>query len=68
MATTSRLLTRHGSPRREDLDALIGFAANYDILSEMLAQLVLYEQRDTELARGQPPKIRQSTIHQAKGL
>lgn len=55
--------------RREDLDALINFAANYDSLSEMLAQLVLLSSETTEgRVDDSQPKMRLSTIHQAKGL
>ena len=66
------LATIHDRPenRRDDLGALEQFAARYDSMSEMLAQLVLLSSEGAEKnAEGDTrDKIRLSTIHQAKGL
>jgi len=55
--------------RREDLDGLIAFAAEYDTLPDFLAQLTLLtsETADRNLDNDSEV-IRLTTIHQAKGL
>jgi DNA helicase-2/ATP-dependent DNA helicase PcrA len=55
--------------RADDLESLIGFAARYTDLNEMLSQLVLLNAETTD--RSIDPAedaVRLSTIHQAKGL
>lgn len=56
--------------RREDLDSLVGFAARYDTMAELLAELVLLNSETSN--RGEETAsedcLRLSTIHQAKGL
>jgi len=55
--------------RREDLKGLIGFAARFDTLADLLNQLVLLNAETTE--RSLEPDtgaVRLTTIHQAKGL
>ncbi len=55
--------------RREDLDAMINFASQFESLPEMLAQLVLLSSETTEKGMEAPgDSLRLSTIHQAKGL
>lgn len=55
--------------RYEELKALIGFAARFDEMQEMLAQIVLLngETSDKEVAPSQDA-IKLSTVHQSKGL
>ncbi|MEM9227411.1 MAG: 3'-5' exonuclease, partial [Verrucomicrobiota bacterium] len=55
--------------RRDDLDSLLGFAARYEDMSELLAQLVLLNS-ETSDRRIDPDEetIKLTTIHQAKGL
>ena len=55
--------------RREDLDSVIGFAARFQDMNELLAQLVLLNSETSD--RSVEPNedtIRLTTIHQAKGL
>ena len=55
--------------RIDDLESLLGFAARYTDLNEMLSQLVLLNSETTD--RSIDPdedSVRLSTIHQAKGL
>jgi DNA helicase-2/ATP-dependent DNA helicase PcrA len=55
--------------RQDDLDSLVGFAANFETLTECLAQLVLLNSETGN--RSIDPEgdhVRLSTIHQAKGL
>ena len=55
--------------RMDDLESLLGFAARYTDLNEMLSQLVLLNSETTD--RSIDPNedsVRLSTIHQAKGL
>lgn len=58
--------------RREDLDSLVGFAARFDSLEDMLAQLALLDtetsEKDLNGAAGSSDVLRLSTVHQAKGL
>ncbi len=55
--------------RRDDLDSLTGFAARYDDMAELLAQLVLLnsETSDRSIDPDQET-VKLTTIHQAKGL
>ncbi|MCU0793573.1 MAG: ATP-dependent helicase, partial [Opitutaceae bacterium] len=55
--------------RYEELKALIGFAARFDEMQEMLAQIVLLngETSDKEVAPSQEA-IKLTTVHQSKGL
>lgn len=57
--------------RREDLESLVGFAARFRSLEDLLAQLALLNSettsRDVRADGGRAP-LRLSTIHQAKGL
>lgn len=55
--------------RRDDLDSLLGFAARYEDMSELLAQLVLLNS-ETSDRRIDPDEetVKLTTIHQAKGL
>jgi DNA helicase II / ATP-dependent DNA helicase PcrA len=56
--------------RSDDLNALLDFAARYDSMEEMLAQLLLLSSEVSEKSLDDDPrdKLRLSTIHQAKGL
>ena len=55
--------------RREDLDSLIGFAAKYEDMNELLAQLVLLNSEASDKsAAPEEDTIRLTTIHQSKGL
>ncbi|HOO93189.1 MAG TPA: ATP-dependent helicase, partial [Opitutales bacterium] len=55
--------------RKDDLESLIGFAARFDSMAEMLAQLVLLnsETSDRSIERSEDC-VRLTTVHQAKGL
>lgn len=55
--------------REEDLKSLLGFARRQDSLTELLAQLILLssETSDRSIDEGEP-KVRLTTVHQAKGL
>ena len=55
--------------RYEELKALIGFAARFDEMQELLAQIVLLngETSDKEVAPSQDA-IKLTTVHQSKGL
>lgn len=55
--------------RQEDLSSIISFAARFETLSELLAQLVLMNS-ETSDRHIEPDEdaVRMSTIHQAKGL
>ncbi len=55
--------------RKDDLDSLLGFAARYEDMSELLAQLVLLNS-ETSDRRIDPDEqtVKLTTIHQAKGL
>ncbi|HVU38171.1 MAG TPA: ATP-dependent helicase, partial [Opitutales bacterium] len=55
--------------RREDLDSIVGFAARFADMNELLAQLVLLNSETSD--RSVDPEadtVRLTTIHQAKGL
>jgi len=55
--------------RREDLDSIVGFAARFTDMNELLAQLVLLNSETSD--RSVDPNedtVRLTTIHQAKGL
>jgi DNA helicase-2/ATP-dependent DNA helicase PcrA len=56
--------------RVDDLESLIGFAAQHESLTELLAQLVLLssETSDRSTDTGDRDAMRLTTIHQAKGL
>ncbi len=55
--------------RREDLDSVIGFAARFQDMNELLAQLVLLNSETSDRsAEPNEDTIRLTTIHQAKGL
>jgi DNA helicase II / ATP-dependent DNA helicase PcrA len=57
--------------RRDDLEQLAIYADNYDQLADFLGQLALLSSVDTEGDPGQKsdePRLRLSTVHQAKGL
>lgn len=58
--------------RSDDLQSLIAFAEKYDSLDDLLAQLTLLNsetnKEDVENGGREAPRIRLSTIHQAKGL
>lgn len=55
--------------RRDDLDGLIEFAARYDTMHELLAQLVLLNAETTDRSiQDNDNTVRMTTIHQAKGL
>jgi DNA helicase II / ATP-dependent DNA helicase PcrA len=56
--------------RRDDLDSLVGFAARYDDMNQLLSELVLLNSETSDRS-GEETKedcIRMTTIHQAKGL
>ena len=55
--------------REEDLVSLIGFAARYDTLEELLAQLVLLSSELSNRSEQDSKHcLRLTTVHQAKGL
>lgn len=55
--------------RRDDLDGLIEFAARYDTMHELLAQLVLLNSETSDRSiQTDDNAVRMTTIHQAKGL
>jgi hypothetical protein len=56
--------------RLDDLKSLIGFASRYEEMQELLAQIMLLEQRDAATAPPIPTPMRcgSTTVHQAKGL
>jgi len=64
-----RNLHSNWQSRKEDLESLIGFAARYGDMTELLAQLVLLnsETSDRSADLGDDA-LRLTTIHQAKGL
>jgi DNA helicase-2/ATP-dependent DNA helicase PcrA len=57
------------SSRMDDLKSLIGFAARFDDMQELLAQIVLLTS-ETSDKKVEPDEdtIRLTTVHQAKGL
>lgn len=64
-----RTIHTNWSERRDDLDGLISFAAEYDTLPDFLAQITLLTSETSD--RSSEPaeeNIRLTTIHQAKGL
>tara|TARA_R100000027_G_scaffold19410_2_gene14042 strand:+ start:2344 stop:4341 length:1998 start_codon:yes stop_codon:yes gene_type:complete len=67
--TYLRTLYPNWKSREEDLTGLIGFAARFQELSELLAQLILLnsEASDRSIEPGEET-IRLTTIHQSKGL
>ncbi len=55
--------------REEDLKSLIGFARRQDSLTELLAQLILLSSETSDRSiDDRDPKVRLTTVHQAKGL
>jgi DNA helicase-2/ATP-dependent DNA helicase PcrA len=55
--------------RADDLQSLVGFAARYDTMEELLAQLVLLASESNERSPEDLKNcLRLTTIHQAKGL
>lgn len=55
--------------RMEDLRGLVGFAARYQDMSELLAQLILLSSETSDRsADDNDDKLRLTTVHQAKGL
>jgi DNA helicase-2/ATP-dependent DNA helicase PcrA len=55
--------------REEDLVSLIGFAARFDTLEELLAQLVLLSSELSNRSEQDSKRcLRLTTVHQAKGL
>jgi len=55
--------------REDDLQSLIGFAAQYSSLTELLSQLILLNSETADRSiEDDREKIRLTTIHQAKGL
>lgn len=55
--------------RQDDLESLTGFAARFDSMQELLAQLVLLNSETSDRAVDMnEDAIRLTTIHQAKGL
>jgi len=67
--TYLRTLFPNWRNREDDLEGLIGFAARYDDLSELLSQLILLnsETSDRTIDRRED-NVRLTTIHQSKGL
>ncbi len=55
--------------RQDDLNSIVGFAARFDTMAELLAQLVLMNS-ETSDRHIEPDEdaVRMTTIHQAKGL
>ena len=55
--------------REEDLVSLVGFAARFDTLEELLAQLVLLASEISDRSEKEAGQcLRLTTVHQAKGL
>lgn len=55
--------------REEDLVSLVGFAARFDTLEELLAQLVLLAAEISDRSEKETAQcLRLTTVHQAKGL
>ena len=68
-STFIRQLYPNWMDREEDLVSLIGFAARFDTIEELLAQLVLLASETTERSsEEQKHCLRLTTVHQAKGL
>ena len=58
-----------GRNRMDDLESLIGFAAKFTDITEMLSQLVLLNAETSNRSiRPDDDAVRLSTVHQAKGL
>lgn len=54
--------------REDDLMSLVGFAREYETLSEFLSQLVLLASETAQRSAEKKDAMRLTTIHQAKGL
>ena len=64
-----RCLYPNWESRRDDLNSLIGFAARYETLPDLLVQLVLLNSETSDRSIDPPQDcVRLTTIHQAKGL
>lgn len=68
-STFIRQLYPNWMDREEDLVSLIGFAARFETIEELLAQLVLLASETTERSSEDKKHcLRLTTVHQAKGL
>ncbi len=64
-----RVIYPNWTERADDLQSLVGFAARYDTMEELLAQLVLLASESNERSPEDLKNcLRLTTIHQAKGL
>ena len=64
-----RTIYQNWETRRDDIDSLVGFAARFEEMPELLAQLVLLNSETSD--RGVDDSVdalRLTTVHQAKGL
>lgn len=56
------------SNRLEDLTSLVGFAARFEEMQELIAQITLLNSETSGRAEESDESIRLTTVHQAKGL
>lgn len=54
--------------RMEDLNSLVGFAARFDEMQDLIAQITLLNSETADRMEESQESIRLTTVHQAKGL